>query len=839
MAKFDLCGKWKFKEVGKEEYLDATVPGCNYLDLINNKIIDDPFYKDNEQKYYWVCEKDWEYVKEFSLEDEILKSDKLFLHFQELDTIASVTLNGTKILDTENCHIAYDVDITNIAKKDNCLSIIFLSPVKYVLEKQSIEKCPNNSNGLTGVAHIRKPQCHFGWDWGPNLNPSGISKEVYIEYFNIARISDVDIRQFHDGEVTVKVDTNIDQFKEDEVEVCTTLTSPNQEKIEIKSAHCEFKIDNPQLWYPNGLLDRLEQPLYSIKVEIKKEGKILDSIEKKIGLRKLVLNQQKDEYGNNFQFVVNDEIVFCKGANWIPLDSFNSRATKEIIDEYIKIALDSNFNMLRIWGGGYYESDYLYEQCDKYGILLWQDFAFACQGYPLFMDEFRENVLKEVKYNVKRLSYHPSLAIFAGNNEIEVMCNAWILRTDYIKWNEIFFYDILPKEIRKYNDYTPYIPGTPVGSGHLKDVSSDNVGDTHLWAVWHGLQDLKYYRKRNTRFCSEFGFESLPDIKTIQTFADEEDYDLNGKIFNAHQKCASGNKKMQYYITTKYRLPKNFIDYIYLSQICQSECIKDATEYWRRNIGRCNGSLYWQFNDCWPVCSWAGVDHGRNYKALQYDARHFFKSVDVSIEDSKETIKVFAHNDTINAKQVVIIIKLITFDGKEILKEAFNVEIGKSQAKCIVDYSIKSLKKLTNLNKAVLVCDLMENGVVTNRKTMLFKKEKDITLPKANIDIDVSIDNGKAVYKIKSDKFVRKLMLHQQFVHAPLSDNFMDLIPNEEIVITQDAEGATLDKIKSGLTHFDISRVEPLQSKFKDFIVRAKVFMIPINFGSYIYYKSL
>lgn len=837
--RISLNGKWQFRQVGKQDYLDATVPGCNYLDLMDNKIIEDPFYKDNEQKCYWVCEEDWEYLKNFELTNDVLSSDKIILHFQELDTIAQVTFNGEVILNAENCHIAYDLDITKLAKKNNTISILFKSPVKYVLEKQKIEKCPNNCNGLTGVAHIRKPQCHFGWDWGPNLNPSGISKDVYIEYFNVARIKEVDIRQFHKDKVTVLTNATIDNFTEnDSCNVSITITSPNGEEVYGKNNE-EIVILNPELWYPNGMADKKTQPLYTVKVELKNGDVVLDSIEKKIGIRKLVLNQEKDQYGNNFQFIVNDEIVFCKGANWIPLDSFNARATKEIIDEYIQIALDSNFNMLRIWGGGYYESDYLYEQCDKYGIMLWQDFMFACQGYPLFMDDFRANVLREVEYNVKRLSHHPSLAIWAGNNEIEVMCNAWLLRTDYIKWNEKFFYDILPKEIVKYNDYTPYIQGTPVGSAHLKDVSSDNIGDTHLWAVWHGLQDLKYYRTRNTRFCSEFGFESLPDIKMIQSFADESDYDLNGKIFNAHQKCASGNKKMQYYITTKYRLPKNFVDYIYLSQICQSECIKDATEYWHRNIGRCNGSLYWQFNDCWPVCSWAGVDYGRNYKALQYDARHFFKNLSVSIEDTKDLVKVFVLNDKIIPQSVQVKVRLISFDGKELFSEQKEVKVDKTSSTCIFEYLVKDLKKYGNLKKAVFVCDMIEEGAVTNRKTILFRKEKDLSLPKANINVDVSIEGDKAVYKIKSDKFVRKLMLHQQYVHSPLSDNFMDLLPGEEIVISQSAESNSLEKLIEGFSHFDISRVVPLQSKFKDFIVKMKVFMIPINFGSYFYYKTL
>lgn len=841
----DLNGKWYLKEVDTDKVIEATVPGCNYLDLLDNRIIEDPFYKNNEKKVGWVAEKDWLYFRNFTLTKEEMKADKIYLNLKQVDTICDIFINGNKVQYADNCFVGYEIEVKQfLVEGENSIELYFYSPVKYVLDKQQHEKCPRNANGLTGIAHIRKPACHFGWDWGPILTPSGISGDIYLEFVSTARLINIGLEQIHNDTVSLSVSADIERYCIDELKVIAILTEPNNQQkqefiVQNDKIKCDFCIDNPILWQPNGYTDRVTQPLYELSLELYSNDILIDSTTRKTGIRTIELNRQKDEYGNNFQFVVNGKPIFCKGANWIPPDSFITRQTKEQIEKYILIAVKSNFNMIRVWGGGYYETDYFYELCDKYGILVWQDFMFACQAYPFFIEEFSQNVYREIEYNVKRLAYHPSLALWCGNNEIEVMSTAWLNRKKYVEWTEKYFYHILPEIVRKFDKVTPYIAGTPIGSSHNKGVGSDKVGDTHLWAVWHGLQKLNYYRTRYTRFCSEFGFESLPDINAIERFCDKSDYSLDGEVFSAHQKCMSGNKKMQFYITSKYRLPERFEDYIYLSQICQSECVKDATEHWRRNKGRCNGSLYWQFNDCWPVCSWASVDYYQNYKALQYDAKKFFSPVIVSIEDNKNGGKVYLINDTDKPFDAFVRVRLVEFAGKNHILYSQNTVIDNTKPMLCYTYDISDLKKLCDIKNAVLVAEIIKDDEIVGTNTVLFGKEKNLRLPKAEIDVSVEKCDDKVIYRLKSDKYVRKLMLHTSISNAPFSDNFFDLLPNEEKTVTQELSVCDIDEIKSSLTLFDISKVVPKNSKFIDFITKSKIFLSPLNFVNYIYYKYL
>ncbi len=844
--KFSLNGEWKFRQVENAEWYNATVPGCNYLDLIANDLIKDPFYGTNEKDLYWVSEKDWEYTKTFELQDDILKAEKINLVCKCLDTICDIFVNGNLIGKAENHHLCYKFDIKEYATAKNEIKIRFYSPVKYVLDKQKVETTPANCNGLNGIPHIRKPQCHFGWDWGPVLTPSGISDDIYVEGLNIAQISNVLINQNH-SEDSVKLTINVssDNFDKKDLDCKVKVFAPNGKLLEEKSfelvdkGSVDFNIENPELWWIKDISATEKQPLYAVNVEILYKGKVIDEQNKRIGLRTIKLNQDVDKFGKNFQFVLNGKPIFAKGANWIPSDSFVNRTTKEKLEYYIKSAADCNFNMIRVWGGGYYESDDFYDLCDEYGIIVWQDFAFACQPYPFFIDTFRENVLKEVEYQVQRLRHHASLGLWCGNNEIELMAIAWKLRTNYVAWTEKFFWDILPETVSRFDKVTPYIAGTPVGVSHDNGFSNDNVGDTHLWAVWHGLKPMNYYRKRMTRFCSEFGFESLPDIKTIETYAKPEDYSLTSEVFTNHQKCASGNMKMAFYIASRFRLPLKFEDYIYLSQICEQECIRDATEHWRRNKGRCNGSLFWQYNDCWPVCSWSSVDYYGNFKALQYTSKHFFAPLMLSIEDSKNKIDLYVINDTLKSYEGTINYKLYDFSGKILLDEQVICKVLSNSSGLIHTIKMEDLKGKFNLKESVLVADLVIDDKVVSHKTFLFDKEKNLNLPKANIAYKVEVENGKATITLKADKFARLVRVHSKTITTPFSDNYFDILPDEEKVITIDCKDMTEKQMKQDLIISSVCDVEPKGSKFSDNLFRWKVFIIPINFGNWIYYSSI
>lgn len=845
--KINLNGEWLFKSTLNNEYLKGNVPGCNYLDLIDNKVISDPFYGVNEKDCYWVATKDWEYKRSFSIDNNTLSFDRVYLVCKMLDTITTITINGNMVAKTNNCHIDYMFDVKEyLHEGDNEISIVFSSPVNYVNKKQAMEKCPNNANGLNGIPHIRKPQCHFGWDWGPVLTPSGIQGDIFLSCHNIARVSEVKLKQKHsENHVELSYNVTIDNYTEKSINAEVVLTSPNGEVItknELVTGNYGgiIDIENPILWSIKELNGLDIQPLYTITINLYDDNNLVDSLTKRIGLRTIVLEQKPDKYGMNFVFVLNGTKIFAKGANWIPADSFITRADRKTIEFYIKSARDSHFNMLRVWGGGYYESEDFYDLCDEYGILVWQDFTFACQPYPFFMKDFLENVKNEVACVVRRIRDHASLALWCGNNEIELMAIAWKFRRNYVEWTEKFFWDILPKYLPTFDDVTSYIPGTPIGLEHDSGFSNDNVGDTHLWAVWHGLQPMTYYRKRMTRFCSEFGFESLPDIKTVKTFAEEKDYSLTSPVFLSHQKCASGNMKMAFYIASRFSLPKKFEDYIYLSQICEQECIRDATEHWRRNKGRCNGSLFWQYNDCWPVCSWSSVDYYGNYKALQYTSKHFFAPLMLSFEDTKKKVDLYIINDRLEEYDILAKLKLVDYNGKVVWNCDVQSHVQKNESKRIQSISISDLNRIRKVKDCVLVAELYANGKYISRKTLLFDKEKNLKLPKANISVSVRVEDNKAIYTLNSKTFARLVSINAKNNTNPFSDNFFDILPGESVDITQELkDNQNVDNLLKDITITTVTDIEPKSSRFSDNLFRVKVFLTPINFFNWVYYNMI
>lgn len=834
----DLCGEWKLEDKEKKYIMPATVPGCNYLDLMKAKIIEDPFNLTNEKKCYWVAQTDWVYSKVFTLSEEDLLYNYITLECGRFDTISEIFLNGQQIGQTENCHIAYSFHVKPFLKEgSNELKIYFRSPVNYVKEKYAKERTPANSNGQNGISHIRKPQCHFGWDWGPVLPPSGIGGKIYLEMRNGGKISDVHITQKKnaDSSFTVSVKVSEENVSNEIIEI--EFLSPDGKLLgKSEGTQAEFTVKNPELWWTHDLSRKEVQPLYQVTVRLKNENEILQTVCKKIGLRHIELNRKNDEYGQNFQFILNGVPLFVKGANYIPADSFITRFTDDKLEYLIESVLYANMNLIRVWGGGYYESDAFYELCDRKGILIWQDFCFACQPYPFFDSEFLNNVKAEIAYNVKRLRHHASLALWCGNNEIESMSIAWKNRIKYVKWTEKFFYDILPDEVRKYDSQTPFIPGTPCGVGHMKGFDRDNVGDTHLWAVWHGLQPMKYYRKRMTRFCSEFGFESLPDIKTIREYARPEDYDLHSEVFKSHQKCASGNDKMIYYVASRFRIPKNFEDWIYLSQVTQLECISDATEHWRRNKGRCNGSVYWQLNDCWGVCSWSSLDYYGNYKALHYKAKDFNAPLSVSIEDTEKSINFYVLNDKNEQQQVTLRCEIFNF-SKGIMK-TFETAADMKPLENIklAELPIASLKNKYKLSQTGIRAVLSASGTVVNEKTFLFKSEKNLDLPKADIRLEKNVDGEKIVVKATSDRFARLVQLYCDSATLPFSDNYFDLLPGETKTVSIPIEGkVSADEQMNSISARCANSIEPKGTRLYDFKERVRVFLQPVNFAQWIY----
>lgn len=835
--KKSISGKWLFKAADGTEWKKATVPGCNFLDLMENGEIPDPFYALNEKAVQWVGEKDWEYKRSFEITEEELESDEIFLNCEMLDTLCDVYINEKYAFSAENCFVAQSVAVKDfLCLGENEIRIYFHSAVNYVSEVYKKEGAPVNSNGQNGIVHIRKPQYHFGWDWGPVLPLCGICGEIELEFVSGGRIDFLAVEQEHtDGAVKISARAQVSLSNGSACEI--SLICPNGEVLTAQGETAQFVVENPILWWTYELSGKDKQPLYKVKAVLKNENGVCDEKEKRLGLRTVTLNREKDEYGTNFQFILNGVPLFIKGANYIPSDSFMTRFGQDKLKALLDAARFSNMNMLRVWGGGYYGSDAFYDLCDEMGILVWQDFQFACQAYPFFKESFLENVKKEVAYQVSRLSHHASLALWNGNNEIEDMHMAWVYERKYVDWTEKFFYHILEDEIRKIDKTTDYTQGSPIGTAHNKNVSSDNYGDTHLWGVWHGLQPMNYYRNRMTRFCSEFGFESLPDLKTIDAYGAQGDYSLDSEVFRAHQKCANGNDKMLYYIGSRFDLPEDNKDYVYLSQVTQLECIADATEHWRRNKGRCNGSMYWQFNDCWGVCSWSSIDYYGNYKALQYAARHFNAPLCVSAEDSEKGVKVFLLNDLSSEQTADVEAVIFDFEKGVIQSKRKTVTVGKTENRQIFDIAYKPIFQKYNRKTTGVCLKLWQNGELVMQRVVLPDREKKLRLPKATLTCKMTAEKEQIRIEVSSDCFARLVKIESERSTLPTSDNFFDILPGESKTVTMPLDKSmTAEEQLASLKVYSLCDIRPSRRKLLSQMKRYKVYLSATNLSNAVYH---
>ena len=821
----DLNKNWKLSSTDNTFYTEATPNFSNYYDLHRAGLIPDPYYGQNEKDLLYVAEKDYIYTNVFTVEKDILNCDIINLIFDYIDTFSEIYLNNNLLLKTGNCFLTYKINIKSYLKQgENTLIVKLFSPVKFVKEKQSKYPLPNFSANVDGFNYARKPSCHFGWDWGPVFPVSGIGN-VKIECFKKNAIEDVYIEQEHkDKTVLLKIYAKTAIENESE-KLSVAVFSPDGELLFEKemslvsdSYVCEAIIENPILWYPRGVFDNGQKPLYKMKITLFNEE---ESVEKtvNIGLRTITLNTAPDEYGQDFCFIVNGERIFSKGANWIPADSLK-RINEEETRRLVEIMADSNFNMVRVWGGGYIESDCFYELCDLYGILVWQDFPYACAPYPHYDESFLRDTLEEAEQSIKRIRNHASLALLCGNNEIESMTMAWGYKRNLVKSSEKFFNVLLKETVNRLAKNTSYRPSSPSGDRYLKNINSDDIGDTHIWAVWHGMMPFDYFQKRNTRFCSEFGFESMPSKETILTFTDKIK-DLKDPDMLSHQKCPSGNNRMLYYMAKNYRIPKNPEHLIYLSQLTQANSIKVAVEHWRRNLKRCNGALYWQFNDCWPVSSWSSLDYLNRYKALQYFAKDFYAPLNLSITNEGE---IYISNDSANFRRFTISYKLIMTDGTVLEEKSDRFSIEKYSVKRF--YSVKIDKKLKN--ETVLFAYLIdEKGKLQVADSKIFTKDRNLKLnvPKFNM----TVKNGELT--LSANAYARQVMLVKSGVH--FENNFFDMEPNKIYVIP--FKGEITDKEEIEIT--SLKNIENKYPRLIEKLLQFKICLEPKNLGGIILYR--
>ena len=791
----DLNKDWKFREKGKEDWHSAKVPGCVHTDLMDNRLIGDPFYRDNETKLQWIGKTDWEYKKEFSIDGKTLSYKNIELVFKGLDTYAKVFLNGKLIIDANNMFREWRINCEELLKEGpNELLINFQPPESKIssIKKKFIYELPSANDTSHTSSYIRKAPYHFGWDWGPRFITCGIWQDVQLELWNAVKISDFQIvqNQIESNLATLSAEVEIQSSGEKDVillleseEKCFNSVKKNARvHVGVNEETIDFNISEPKLWWPNGYG---EQNLYNIKLTLTIDGKVVDQKLTKIGLRTLKLRREPDKWGKSFEFIINGVSIFAKGGNWIPADNFLNRITKDKYRYLINSCKDANMNMLRVWGGGIYENDYFYELCDEMGIMVWQDFMFACSMYP-GDEKFLENVKQEATYNIKRIRNHPSIVLWCGNNEIEAAWFDWGWK-DYLpkelwKDNEKLFYKILPDLCSSLDPSRPYWPGSP--SSNLEDrPNSQKVGDMHYWGVWHAAQPFEKFKEQFPRFMSEYGFQSFPELKTINSFTIPEDHDINSAVITIHQKHNRGNKLILEYMLRRYPEPKDFSSFLYVSQIVQAEGIKIGTEHLRRIRPQCMGTLYWQINDCWPVASWSSIDYFGYWKALHYYARRFYNDILISPSIENGIINFYVVSDRVNNTEAKLSIYLFEFNGNS-LKSIIN-DIKIAPLKSDIYFSMKENEILNgfDLSKIFLYCELEENGKIISSNTYLFDLPKNLNFPKPEITTTIATNQNGVMIELESKNFAKCVYLSTDKYDGFFTDNYFDLIPNKKVAI--------------------------------------------------------
>ncbi|MDH7913329.1 glycoside hydrolase family 2 protein [Winogradskyella sp. SYSU M77433] len=788
----NLNENWLFKKVTDTVWHSATVPGNVFSDLLHHQLIEDSFIGNNEEKVQWVSETDWEYKTTFSLSEDLLEKKHFELNFEGLDTYASVYLNDSLILKANNAFRKWELDVKSLLKLENELRLVFESTSKYEAEAQekSSYELPEGERIFT-----RKAQFQYGWDWGPKLNTSGIWRPIKLVAWNEVYLKKENTYVVQSQLTDSLADFNI--LLEDypsteysyEIYVNDKLNQSYERLPSDMTGLVSFQIKNPKLWWPHNLG---EPYLYDIKVVVKEGIKILDSISTKYGIRDIELVTEKDSIGESFYFKVNDVPVYAKGANYIPQHSFQNEVNNEDYERLLSDVVDANMNMLRVWGGGIYEDDKFYDLCDEKGILVWQDFMFACAMYP-GDTEFLDNVAKEAEQNVKRLRNHPSIALWCGNNESSEGWNRWGWQADRSEkekediWNNYLrlFDSMLPKAVNQYSNTSYWQTSPKYGRGNPLYKSE---GDAHDWWIWHDGYTFEHLEENVPRFMSEFGFQSFPSYEVIQFINQKDSVDITSEGFKNHQKHSRGFQIIDDYMQRDFPVPDSAEDYVYISQLLQAYGITKGIEAQRRAKPYNMGSLYWQLNDCWPAVSWSSIDYFGNWKALHYKAKRSFEDVLISSKVENDILKTWIVNDKLDKITGQLTLRLMKFSGEVIWfnEEQISVEPLSSEVKFQLD-----LKNL-DFNKGETVLVSTFNG---ESSFFYFVKPKDLKLNQAKIQKIVTKTNDGFSIELYSSTLQKDVFLYTD-AKGDFSDNFFDLMPNEPKTIQFQTKSKSLDSLQ-------------------------------------------
>jgi len=810
--KIDPFQHWQFRNTTDSSWIPATVPGTVHADLFNNNKIPDPFFGLNEYNLQWIEKADWEYKCTFDVPYETFNKTHINIVFEGLDTYAKVYLNGSLILTADNMFREWQTDCKPLLKKkDNLLRVVFQSAVKIGMQDSSKSKyiLPGGIRVYTRIA-----QYQYGWDWSPRYVTCGIWKPVYLEAWNDIKIQSVGYYQ--DTVTSTKANLHLiafatsDKFQECKIILRDQLNGKILKEETIALAQglnripLKFIINNPQLWWTNGLGN---PNLYHFEFDINKGGKKICSDSCKVGIRTIELLQRPDSVGKSFYFKLNGVPVFMKGANYIPADNFIPRVSKNDYEKLINTAVDCNMNMLRVWGGGIYEDDNFYDLCDEKGILVWQDFMFACGMYPADT-AFLNNVKNEATYQVNRLTNHPCIALWCGNNEISEGWYNWDWQKQYGYsandsakiWNNytLLFDTLIKNVVNTFDAKTPYWPSSPkYGWGRKESLLE---GDSHYWGVWWGMEPFSMYENKIGRFMSEYGFQAYPADETMKTYLDFKTSSA-GDNMNPfwHNKHPQGFQTIDNYLLRDYYNAtdhKNAVKhYTYLSQLLQANGITTAIEAHRRARPYCMGTLYWQFNDCWPGVSWSGMDYYGRWKALQYFVKKAYSDILVTVTEKNKTLETFVVSDVQKTTKAKLCIFLSDFNGKKIWQKDTLITIQPLSSSCCFTIPVASIIKDTSANnKLFFAARLYIADSLASQAVHYFVPYKLLKLPKANIKRSLKISDNKIELSLSSKTLAKNVYVSLDDKYLKLSDNYFDILPGDEVKIH--SEESISSKIK-------------------------------------------
>lgn len=793
----NLGGAWRMREADSETWHSAHVPGSVYADLTADGTMPDPFWRENELDAFERMKKDYVYQRAFTVTEAQLAHAHVELVCEGLDTLAHVSLNGREIAFADNMHITWVWDVKEqLHAGENTLEIRFDSPILYCAKKAEEAPGWESSDATPGFRHLRKAHCMFGWDWGPRLPDAGIWRPIFLRTWDTARLENALMLQaHHDGVVDVTIRPEI----AGESAWSAEITAPDGEVLtlpETMAAEQVIAIQNPQLWWPNGLG---KQPLYRVTVRLATG----DTRMWRIGLRTMTVSREKDEWGEEFCHVVNGMKVFAMGADYIPEDNILARVTPERTRRLLEDCKAANFNAIRVWGGGYYPDDAFYDICDELGLLVWQDLMYACAFYDLTPD-FERSIRVETHQNVARLRHHASLALICGNNEMEMFmagANSALINhrtwefvptyphhiTDYVKMFEY----ILPAIVKETAPQTYWWPASPSSGGNFDALNDENRGDNHYWDVWHGEKPFTEYRKFFFRYASEFGFQSFPCLKSVKQFTLPDDRNIFSRVMERHQRNQAANGKILSYLSQTFRYPNSFDDLLYASQLMQAEAIRYGVEHWRRNRGRCMGAIIWQLNDIWPVASWASIDYYGRWKALHYAAKRFFAPVMISAEEEGElsqnpkineyhpaplekSFRLNVCNETLRDVTGEVVWALRTPDGAIVRQNQQTLTIPAMSAKWLDKVDCADASLTGHYVSFAFVVD----DVALSEGTCIFCAPKHFEF----VDPRLTLETRGDTLVVTSHAYAKQVWLESEDADLLLDDNAFDMNPGTKVV---------------------------------------------------------